>query len=175
MRDRALRTLPNFLSLSRFVLAAAFPFAAESPQRVALLGSAAATDLLDGWIARRMHSTSWWGALVDPISDRVFALVAVVTFVARGELTWVECLVLLARDIATAVAFLASRVVAALRTVRFKARWGGKVVTALQFLTFLAVVVAPAAVRPLVAVVGLASVWAITDYALVVRRAAAGR
>src|SRR5919199_542715 len=172
MRDRALRTLPNFLSLSRFVLAAAFPFAGESPQRVALLGSAAATDFLDGWIARRAHATSWWGALVDPISDRVFALVAVVTFVARGELTWVECLVLLARDIATAVAFLASRVVAALRTVRFKARWGGKVVTALPFL---AVVVAPAAVRPLVAVVGLASVWAITDYALVVRRAAAGR
>jgi cardiolipin synthase (CMP-forming) len=172
MRGRALRTLPTFLSLSRFVLAAAFPLIAEAPQRVALLGSAAATDLLDGWIARRTHSTSWWGALVDPIADRVFALVAVATFVARAELSWGECLVLLARDIATAVGFLVARAVPGLRGARFKARWGGKVVTALQFLTFLAVIVAPAAVRPLLVLVGLASAWAIADYALVLRRAA---
>ena len=172
MRGRALRTLPNFLSLSRFVLAAAFPLAAETPQRVALLGSAAATDFLDGWIARRAHATSWWGALVDPVADRVFALVAVVTFVARDELAWGQCVVLLARDIATALAFFLARAVPRLRTMRFKARWGGKVVTALQFLTFLAVLVAPAAVRPLVLLVGVAAVWAIADYALVLRRAA---
>jgi phosphatidylglycerophosphate synthase len=172
MRRRALRTLPTFLSLSRFVLAAAFPLAVEAPQRVALLGSAAATDLLDGWIARRTHSTSRWGALVDPIADRVFALVAVATFVARGELAWGECLVLLARDIATALGFLLARAVPGLRGARFQARRGGKVVTALQFLTFLAVIVAPAAVRPLIVLVGLAAVWAIADYALVLRRGA---
>jgi hypothetical protein len=51
-----------------------------------------------------------------------------------------------------------------LRAVPFKARRLGKVVTSLQFATFLAALARPPWVEPLVVAVGVASVWAIADY-----------
>jgi len=55
---RAVGTLPNILSSSRFVLAAGFAVVDSTGARVGLIGAAAATDFLDGWVARRTHATS---------------------------------------------------------------------------------------------------------------------
>src|SRR6476659_5904200 len=82
-----LRALPNIISSSRLLLAAGFAMVSDADRRLGLVGLAAATDFLDGWIARRAEWTTKWGALLDPIADRVFALVAVVTFVALGEVS----------------------------------------------------------------------------------------
>ena len=106
-----------------------------------------------------------WGALVDPIADRIFVLVAIVTYVLNGELSPVESLLLLSRDIATALGFFVARTVPALRTVEFKARFPGKIVTVLQLVTLLALVVGARPVMPFIAVVALASAVAIADYA----------
>src|SRR5947209_9014040 len=81
-----LRRLPNILSLSRLLLAVLF-VPAGRPARIALICLAAVTDFLDGWLARRTHTTSRWGALVDPIADRIFVLVAIVMYVLNGELS----------------------------------------------------------------------------------------
>src|ERR671937_680604 len=111
LQSRAeLRRLPNVLSLSRLLLAVLFVPAGRAA-RIALICLAAATDFLDGWLARRTNSTTRWGALVDPIADRIFVLVAIVTYVLNGELSPVESLLLLSRDIATALGFLVARTV----------------------------------------------------------------
>ena len=52
--------------------------------RVGLIGAAAATDFLDGWLARRVNAASRWGALIDPIADRFFVLTAVATMLFSG-------------------------------------------------------------------------------------------
>src|SRR5690349_8578564 len=135
-----LRRLPNILSLSRLLLAVLF-IPAGRTARVALIVLAAATDFLDGWIARRTNTTTRWGALVDPIADRIFVLVAIVTYVLNGELSVLESLLLLTRDIATAFGFFVARLVPRLRAVEFKARFPGKVVTVFQLVTLLALVV----------------------------------
>ena len=70
----ALVRLPNLLSCSRIVLAGGFVAFDASTARVGIIGAAAVTDFLDGWLARRVHATSRWGALLDPIADRVFVL-----------------------------------------------------------------------------------------------------
>src|SRR6185503_1029597 len=82
----SVRALPNIISSSRVVLAVAFVLAKDRDVRLALVALAAATDFLDGWIARAARVTSRWGALIDPIADRFFALVAVSTFLFSGEL-----------------------------------------------------------------------------------------
>jgi hypothetical protein len=56
----------------------------------------------------------------------------------------------------------------------FKARMSGKVVTVLQLATVLALVLHAAILRPLIWAVGAASVWAIIDYTLFLRRQRAG-
>src|SRR4051812_46302511 len=77
---RTLGTLPNVISCSRLVFAAGFVASGTVEARVGLIGAAALTDFLDGWLARRVHATSKWGALLDPIADRVFVLTVVGTF-----------------------------------------------------------------------------------------------
>src|SRR6478609_1852657 len=107
----SIRVLPNIISSSRVLLAAAFVVLHDPDVRLGLVALAGATDFLDGWIARRAHVTSRWGALIDPIADRVFALVAVSTFLFDGTLSTVGYFVMLSRDLMTAVGFLVARVV----------------------------------------------------------------
>lgn len=158
-----LRRLPNLISLSRLILAALF-IRAGAHARTALVIAAGATDFLDGWVARRVNAATRTGALVDPIADRVFALVAVSVFLFEGALTTVEYFVMISRDIMTAIGFLVARLVPWLRPVEFKARAAGKVVTVLQYLAFGALLLEPSYVHALIVLVGIASAWAIVDY-----------
>jgi CDP-diacylglycerol--glycerol-3-phosphate 3-phosphatidyltransferase/cardiolipin synthase len=158
------RRLPDILSLSRLLLAALFVPAGRTG-RLALIVIAAATDFLDGWIARRTHTGTRLGALVDPLGDRLFVLVVIVTYVVNGGLSVLEALLLLSRDLATALGFLAARAVPTLRAVEFKARFPGKLVTVLQLVTLLALVAGAHPMTPFIALVTLASAIAVADYA----------
>jgi CDP-diacylglycerol--glycerol-3-phosphate 3-phosphatidyltransferase/cardiolipin synthase len=171
MRGRSMLTLPNMLSLSRIALAAAFPLVREAKWQATLVVAAGATDFLDGFIARARQADNKWGALLDPITDRVFVFTAFVTYLLVGQLTTSQYFILLARDLATAIGFLVARLIPWLRGVTFKARLTGKLVTTLQLIVLIAVPLAPSAVRPLVVVVGVLSVWSIIDYTLALWRA----
>ena len=163
------RRVPNVLSLSRVALAVLFVPAGRSA-RIALICVAAATDFVDGWLARRTHTATRWGALLDPLADRIFVVVAVVTYVVEGDLSVVQALLLLPRDIATALAYFVARAVPSLQEVEFKARYPGKIVTVLQLVTLIALVLGLHPLTPLIALVALASVVAIADYAHAVWR-----
>ena len=167
-------TLPNAVSLSRVVLAAGFVASTGAGERLALVGAASLTDMLDGWLARRLGIVSRWGALIDPIADRLFVLAAVGTFVAQGHegggLSPLQAVALLLRDLMTVIGFFVARAVSWLRAVTFRARPLGKVVTVLQLATLLALIVWPAGVGPLVTVVGVLAVAATVDYTLLLWR-----
>jgi cardiolipin synthase (CMP-forming) len=168
-----LRDIPTLLSLSRLVFAAGFVAADGAMMRASLIGIAGVTDLLDGFLARRWNVVTRAGALLDPIGDHVFMFVATITLVVTGALGVPAAAVLLARDIATAVGFLIAVAVPRLRHEEFKARWPGKLVTALQFATLLAVILAPSLAWWLLALVAIGSASSIVDYAVAVWRARA--
>ena len=168
-----LRALPNIISSSRLLLAAGFAVVTDADRRLGLVGLAAFTDFLDGWIARRAEWTTKWGALLDPIADRVFALVAVLTFVVTGQLSVAGALVMISRDIMTAIGFLVARIIPWLRPVEFKARPLGKIVTVLQFATFVALLRFPGAVWVCLWLVGIVSALSVVDYTLALWRARA--
>ncbi len=170
---RALGNIPNLLSCSRLVLAGGFVALGARDARVGLIGLAAVTDFLDGWVARRVHATSRWGAMLDPIADRVFVLTVVGTFLFTGALGTAAYFILISRDLATAVGFLVARIIPWLRPVHFKARLLGKLVTVLQLLTLVAVLTAPRTVPVLLGAVAAASGLAIADYTLALWRARA--
>ena len=68
---------------------------------LALFLFAGASDVLDGWLARRMNLTSAFGSFLDLIADRLLTLVSVAGLVAAGILSgvWaVAGLALVARD-----------------------------------------------------------------------------
>ncbi len=174
MTSRAtFRALPNIISSSRVLLAAGFVALPSPDTRLGLVGLAAITDFLDGWLARRAHWTTRWGALIDPIADRVFVLVAVSSFLFTGALSTTGYFVMLSRDIMTAIGFLVARLVSWLRPVEFKARMSGKIVTVLQLATFVCVLRFPDWVTRCLWAVGLTSAYSIVDYTLALWRARA--
>ena len=155
--------IPNLLSFSRVLLAILF-IPAGYAARIILIFLAGATDFLDGWLARRTRTTTRWGALLDPVADRLFVLVAIVMYVLNGKLSVVESLLLLPRDIATALAFVVACLIPSFRIVEFKARFPGKIVTVLQLATLLAVAVGVRPLTPFIVAVAIASAIAIVDY-----------
>ena len=88
---------------------------------------AAATDRMDGWLARRSGSVTDVGKLLDPIADKLLVGTALVLLSWLGDLQWWVTVVILVREIGITVMrfFL-------LRYVVLPASRGGKLKTVLQ-------------------------------------------
>ena len=170
MSRRALFNLPNTISLSRVVLALAFVLVSEPWDRIALIAVAGFTDFMDGWLARHRKDVSTAGALLDPIADRIFVLVAISTYLVEGKLTTAQYFIFLTRDIATAVGFLVAKIVPTLRPAVFRARLLGKLVTVVQLIALVVIVVLPELTDILVATIGIVSVASIIDYTIALWR-----
>lgn len=153
-------TVADALTVLRLPLAVAFPLVGET-WRLVVLAAAAASDLLDGFLARRIGS-SRFGPFIDPVADKLFMAVAFGTVLLSGQLTWWELLGVLARDIAASVAFFVTTVRG--RPSAIPARAGGKAVTALQVATLFAFVLGSPLLRPLAWATAAVALYAIWDY-----------
>jgi len=60
----------------------------------------ALTDWADGWLARRLHMTSSFGAFLDPVADKVLVTAALLVLVHLGRLHAFVALVIIGREIA---------------------------------------------------------------------------
>jgi phosphatidylglycerophosphate synthase len=78
------------LSAFRLVAAAGLPwaFAAGGAVPLALVALAAATDYLDGPLARRAGRATRYGAILDNVADVTFVLSATGSAAAAGVLSW---------------------------------------------------------------------------------------
>src|SRR5471030_388170 len=47
---------------------------------------AAFTDFFDGWLARRLHATTVWGAVLDPIADKVLVCGVILGLLSLGQI-----------------------------------------------------------------------------------------
>ncbi|MGQ0765101.1 MAG: CDP-alcohol phosphatidyltransferase family protein [Gemmatimonadota bacterium] len=164
MKNGTFLSIPNVLSLSRVGLAAAFVFNVQPGVRVSLIVAAALTDFLDGWLARRSRSQTRWGALLDPITDRMFVLCAVCVLLIERRITTTDYFVIISRDLMTAVGFIVAKLVTTLRPVEFRARLAGKLATSFQLAALVAIVLQHSLAGPLLIALALTSVVAIIDY-----------
>lgn len=171
MDRAAFFTLPNSVSLSRLFLALIFLLVDSSIGRASVIAAAAATDFLDGWLARRGKSVTVSGALIDPLADRAFVLTAVSAYLIDGILTTSQYFLFLSRDLATAIGFLVARLVPDLRPVVFQARMLGKIVTVLQLGTLVVVLFWPGFTDILVKIIAIVSLASIVDYTVALWKA----
>ena len=88
---------------------------------------AAATDKLDGYLARRLGQVTDWGKILDPIADKALIGGSLVTLSALGEIPWWITGVVLVRELGITVMRLL-----VLRYVVIAASPGGKLKTVLQ-------------------------------------------
>lgn len=126
---------PNAVTLARFVLVPLVVAAMLLGEQAigwrwaaaAMFAFAAATDKVDGWLARRSGQVTDWGKLVDPIADKALVGTALVMLSALGDLPWWVTVVILVRELGITV--MRFRL---LRYVVIPASPGGKAKTVLQ-------------------------------------------
>ena len=135
IREDALN-IPNLLTMLRIVMIpVCLVFLGEDTPRAGfwaalLFTLAALTDLVDGWLARKMNVVSVLGKLLDPLADKLIVMACLVWMVPMGRIpAWVVVL-LLGRDIAVT----GLRSVAASEGVVIAAGEEGKAKTALQMI-----------------------------------------
>ncbi len=138
-----LRALPNVITTVRLGVAIAFfvvvsnlPEAPEARSgwiAVGLFAFAAATDVVDGYLARRWDAVTPFGRVMDPFVDKVLVIGGLV-LLAGGDLaprsgiaTWMAILVLGRELLVTSV-----RAVVESGGGAFPADWAGKVKMLLQ-------------------------------------------
>ncbi len=60
----------------------------------------AATDWLDGWLARRLNQTSAFGAFLDPVADKILITASLLVLLQHGRIDAMVALVIIGREIA---------------------------------------------------------------------------
>jgi CDP-diacylglycerol---glycerol-3-phosphate 3-phosphatidyltransferase len=126
-------TFPNFLSLIRVPLA--MLLFVESPfiRALAIL-LAAASDFLDGFLARKVFRVTRVGTYLDPLTDKLFVFIALFIFFFEGRLTTLQLGAFFIRDISVFVFTLFLFCTDNMRRFRVQSFFCGKITTALQFM-----------------------------------------
>lgn len=147
--DNRLVTLPNALSVARLPLGGLFWVAlARGPEHAewpfAVLAAAAATDVLDGWVARRRGvDPAGAGSWLDPICDKLFiGSVLAALYVQRRVPLGVLALIV-GRELLQLPMVLVYRAIPTLRRwlrYDFRASLLGKSATVVQFVAVSALI-----------------------------------
>ena len=136
--------LPNALTLLRILAVPVVVVAllGESENGDALAAAvfalAAATDGLDGYIARSRESVTTFGKLMDPLADKLLITAALVSLVSLDRLEAWVAMVIIAREVAVTIL----RTIAAERGIVIAASWLGKLKTVLQIAAVIALIAA---------------------------------
>ena len=103
---KELWTAPNVITFARITLIPVFLAYTYYESRVhsfvaaMVYTVAAATDFLDGWVARRFNLVTVLGKFLDPLADKLIAISALIMLVHLGRVTaWIVVLVM-AREFA---------------------------------------------------------------------------
>ena len=136
---RVLLTLPTLLTLARIVsipvLVGIFYLPWDGATRNLLATSlfvlVAATDWLDGYLARKLNQTSAFGAFLDPVADKFLVCAALMILLKLDRVDPLVALVIIGREIAISALREWMAQIGASRSVAV--HMAGKVKTAVQF------------------------------------------
>jgi len=132
--------LPNLLTMGRIAAIPFFVWLLDEPNAVRgfwaciVFTGAAVTDVLDGYLARRLGVVSLLGKFLDPLADKLIVMAALVWLVPMGRISALVVVLLLAREISVT----GLRSVAATEGVVISAGNEGKIKTALQMIGIVA-------------------------------------
>jgi cardiolipin synthase len=101
-------TIPNALSVLRLFGVPLFLWLLLGPHEdgwaLAVLAVSGFTDWLDGVLARKLNQMSRFGALLDPLADRLYILATLFGLVLRHVIPWWLAVVIVGRDVVVGLA-----------------------------------------------------------------------
>jgi cardiolipin synthase (CMP-forming) len=94
--------IPNTLTLSRIALTPVIGFCITQQSLglgIGLLGIAALTDFLDGWIARKYNMKTALGSLLDPAADKFLMTTLTISLTHAGSIPLPLACIIIGRDV----------------------------------------------------------------------------
>jgi len=167
---KEITTPANLISLSRIPIVILMMFTFEHKALfLTLLVLAMISDLLDGYVARMSRPTKL-GAILDPACDKVFFVLLIIFLAIVSGLSVIHVILLLLRDIYMILMYMVLFFHKKRERLRdaLKARWAGKLTTALQFIAVLWLASGFSMFEYVLTAVGVLSLAAIIDYTRVV-------
>ncbi len=155
------------LSLLRMIIAviilAAYP---DTSWVIMLIILAGATDILDGYLARRYQASSVVGGFIDGLSDKVLMLLLGVFFFFQKQVHWIFFVLFASRELyELACVFIAYVTRPASLAISHQSFFFGKITTVLQYSIIIALVFEQfALVYALIAIITITSVLAMIPY-----------
>ena len=156
-----LKNIPNILSVIRIMLVFVFVvvfFALESPVWALIIFlTAGATDVVDGYLARRFNWITNLGKILDPLADRLMQCTALVCLCIKHLVPIWFALIFFAKELATLITGL---LVIKRRSVVVVSKWYGKTAVCLFYLAIFVCIVFRdfLSKNPIVAIVMFATV-----------------
>jgi cardiolipin synthase len=153
-------TLPNLFTLARMALVPFILFELVNRQpaaALALFAIAAATDVVDGYLARHLHTVTKAGAYLDPIADKILLSGIYLALAAIGSFPWWLVGIIFGRDLLIVAASVVALLTTPLRA--FPPSVWGKASTLLQVITAVAFLARNAIPTRLFATASDALIW----------------
>lgn len=102
-----MNNIPNILTSFRiflipiFVLVYYLPVSWAAPAAAFIFWFAGLTDILDGYLARKLDQSTPFGAFLDPVADKIMVAVSLVMIVEHYAVIWVTipAMVMICREI----------------------------------------------------------------------------
>ena len=95
-------TIPNVLTIIRIILIPVFVVLFFKGYKMAALGvfcAASLTDMLDGYLARKLNQITDFGKLFDPLADKLMVLTAMVCQTFWGPLPLVAVIIVALKEL----------------------------------------------------------------------------
>jgi len=94
-------TIPNVLTMIRLALIPVFVILFFNGMKKAALGvfiAASLTDMLDGYLARKLNQITDFGKLFDPLADKLMVLTALICQGIAGVFPWVAIIIVAVKE-----------------------------------------------------------------------------
>lgn len=137
----ALNQIPNILTVLRILLVIPFALSVyydHFRQALLIFFVAGLSDGVDGFLARQFNWKSRFGAIADPLADKLLLITAYLALAMSGELPWWLTLMVLGRDVLIVLGALSYHFF--IGPYDIKPSWAGKTCTLIQIVFVLAVI-----------------------------------
>ena len=95
-------TIPNVLTMIRLILVPVFVvlfFTGHRKASLAVFIAASLTDMLDGYLARKLNQVTDFGKLFDPLADKLMVLSAMVCQGIAGVFPWSAIIIVACKEL----------------------------------------------------------------------------
>ena len=137
-----LKNIPNILSIIRIILVFVFGFvffALNEPLwAIIIFLVAGATDVVDGYLARKFNWITNLGKILDPLADKLMQCTVLVCLAIKNYIPWWLVIPYFAKEVTT---LIVGFVVIRRRSVVIVSKWYGKAAVCFFYLTMVVSVI----------------------------------